>query len=701
MDSKGNYRKSRAPWQTGAGAKSHNPYANLNGSHTSLQTTLQVPNANNQNSNGGSGGGSGRKQQRRLSIHASAQQRRRGGSFSLVQAEPEPVVPQPEGVDNILDKISRELGEASAHEIDEFDKVLRKEQIVVSKDIKTKINENQKQILQLTNDLKDIQDDLLTLRLQRKDLYEVLDDFKEAAQRRLQIENQETPAISSISSLNKKRDRTSIMVVQKMWATELQSLFKHVHGASKYIQPIPGRHVIAESGRWLEVNIGTWKPVKSCHLFILNDLILIATKNSNQEGSKARLQATLCWPLISVHLTQINNLKQNNNESREYLINLKYKSLSYIYQTDRFDHYLKITEAFNKARDEFLQHERLQLAGRGKESANTNEEKRQLRRSLRNSEIIDNDDSKRTSGTFNRKSTEIVLQDISAKVHSRNRSNDFGTPINKYNNDKSSIFVELKVLEDKLDDVDVEIAHNQYDQAVGYIGHIESKLRNIESISRKQKSDSIEEVNLLLEVVSMKIETRRTKILQGLIFDLQNNIGQLSEDEIENIICHFESFGQLEKGINQYLSAMSNYLSSMISRLTVEVQGSTKIDVFNFLANLVVIHITLIKRVIDVYNHKISNILSRNEDIDVDSSGLIDWCMEEISKLVVQVNKQLYGTILDYTTNFDIDQPEYRIMDEVLFDEFLNILIPQLNDLKSVGVNADYKFESILELRKV
>lgn len=471
-----------------------------------------------------------------------------------------------------------------------------------------------------------------------------------------------------------------------MWATELQSLFKHVDGASKYIQPVPGRHVIAESGRWLEVNVGTWKAVKSSHLFILNDMVLIATKKSS-DGAKSRLQANQCWPLGLVSLTQI----KNQSDSREHLINLKYKSLSYIYQTDRIDHFLKITEAFQKAKNDLLQLERLQASGRA-DSSETDDEKKQLHRSLRNSEVFEDD--KRNS---KRKSTDLILQDISAKVHSRNRSLDFAA-INKYSNDKSSVFNELKGLEDKLDDVDVEIAHNQYDQAVGLIAHIENKLKNIENNATRSKN---EEVKLLLEVVSMKIDTRRTKVLQGLIFDLQNNIAQLSDDDIENIIGYFESFGQLEKGINQYLSAMSTYLSSVISRLTVEVQGSTKIDVFNYLANLVVIHTTLIKRVIVLYNKKIKNILLRNDDADVDSSGLINWCMNEISKLVLQVNKQLYGTLIDYTTNYETDQPEYRVKDRVLFDQFLGILIPQLNDLKLVGVNADYKFESILELKTI
>jgi hypothetical protein len=138
-----------------------------------------------------------------------------------------------------------------------------------------------------------------------------------------------------------------------------------------------------------------------------------------------------------------------------------------------------------------------------------------------------------------------------------------------------------------------------------------------------------------------------------------------------------------------------------MSRLTVEVQGSTKIDVFNFLANLVVIHITLIKRVVLLYNNKIKNILKGNEDANVDSSGLMNWCMEELSKLSTQINKQLYGTILDSTINVETDQPQFHVKDDALFKDFIDVLIPQLDGLKEVGINADFKFEAILELQTV
>ena len=76
------------------------------------------------------------------------------------------------------------------------------------------------------------------------------------------------------------------------------------------------------------------------------------------------------------------------DDDKMYFINLKSKSLSYVYLTDRYDHFVKVTEAFNKGRNEMIQSERLldsRLSSPSNNNGDSKEEKRQLRESLRNS----------------------------------------------------------------------------------------------------------------------------------------------------------------------------------------------------------------------------------------------------------------------------------------------------------------------------
>ena len=135
--------------------------------------------------------------------------------------------------------------------------------------------------------MKETQEELIELRGTTKELYEVLGYFKESAQRRLELEFE--PETQKELHLPQKVINWVFLVIKrkidhqlwclKMWDSQLQSLFKHVDGASKFVQPLPNRHIVAESGRWFEVNVGNWKPSYPTHLFLFNDLILIAVKN--------------------------------------------------------------------------------------------------------------------------------------------------------------------------------------------------------------------------------------------------------------------------------------------------------------------------------------------------------------------------------------------------------------------------------------
>ena len=80
----------------------------------------------------------------------------------------------------------------------------------------------------------------------------------------------------------------------------------------------------------------------------------------------------------------------------------------------------------------------------------------------------------------------------------------------------------------------------------------------------------------------MKIKIERN-VSNGLIFDLQHNIAKLKQDDIDNILTLFDNLEQLDRGVQGYLDSMSAYLSTTVSKLIVGLQGSTKIDVVNYL----------------------------------------------------------------------------------------------------------------------
>lgn len=731
---------------------------NYNNGNNKGNNTLQVPGAySNQNND--------RQHNRRYSIHTAAHQHGRSFSNSNFDTSNAPQLPNlPQGMTmnskpkpkplTILQEILKGLDQSTAGDIDDYYKSLVKQKQIVTRDFKDNINQNQKNVMALTKDLKETQEELLNMRHTTKDLFEVLDLFKETAERRLSLERENLGATQMLQQLqqlqksekDKRKDRSSILLLEKNWAKELQSLFKHVDGASKFIQPLPGRHVLAESGRWHEVNAGTWKPSNPGHLFVLNDLLLIAAKktltNTNNKldqkgigvgggggggaGTKSsKLQAIQCLPLTLVTMTKITPPKTDPNL---YFISIKTKSLNYVYQTDRYDHFVKITDAFNKGKNEMIHEQRVMRGSVSMENnrpvsvSETQEEKKQLRDSLRNSGSHEmngavDEHGKRISGSFRRSGTlsgtnskrnssEFVLHDISARVHSRNKSHDFQSSTYNYasGNGKSEFFNSMKNLEVEFDDVDINISRNKFADAVQLVTAIEKRLLKFENYLAKQRNNASSLANqtdesLLLEVTKLKVENRKDEIIQCLLFDLLNRSSKLTASEVSEIIILFQQLDHLESGIQAFLDATSLHLASMVSKLIVSLQGSTKIDVVNYLSNLMVINVAIVQRTINIYKLKINPILAELGQ-GIDSSGLIDWCIEEFKKLNKTIKKHLYGTLLIIDGhNFETDEPVYSVKDEKLYGDFLNIMNQELEELRMVGLDVEYIFEPIMNLQ--
>lgn len=721
----------------GGGKPAANPYANVNVAQNAAENdpygaSLQVPKT----------AASSRRHNRRMSIQASA----------ATQFDPSAMPPVPgaamyrTGTNNsdvglvrsfagqrrtsndedIVQIIKSELHDKDVTVIDDFYKSLVTQNANLDSEIKNRINTNQKNILQLTDDLRATQEELVTLRVSTKELYQVLGEFAEAAERRLAIEH-EAPKNQGYNGgtmevSNKRKDRSSVLVLQKMWATELQSLFKHVDGAQKHIQAIPGRHVLAESGRWHEINIGTWKPSRPIHLFLLNDLVLVATRKLPQEGSSKRLQAIHCWPLQQVEISEVKAPSQVSNKGEKiYVINLRAPSFSYVYQTDRSDHFTRVVSAYQKGKAELAQRNRLiedeepksvrasgeYSYGINGSSASLHDDKlelRQLRESLRSSGLQGHSRSGSTEEVgFNRRSdqrhsNDVILQDISARVHSRNRSHDYNkeSGIKKPGTDKlpNRLFLELKNAEDKLDEVDVDLAHNNYSQATQLMTVIDQKVANIvmrvAGFKSKQDDGALEELRILVDVVKLKLANRRIKVQQNLQFDLQHNILTYTNEKILELLSYYSQFDMQSEGITAILEALSSHLSKTVGKLISNAHGSTKVDIINYLANLTIIYVLIIRRALQIYGECIEGLLHDSRHGNLDSSGFITWCISEMSQLVEIVKKHAEETLVFREGNI------WYVKDSQHYKELVAIISPQLSFLKNEGFNVDYLFEDIL-----
>lgn len=664
-----------------------------------------------------------RRQNRRLSIHQSAAQH----TFDAGLLPPLPSAVAPAS-DDVTTTLKTELRQKDATAIHDFFQVLGNQRKQIDADLKARINENQQHILQLTGDLKVTQDELVRLRALTQELYGILGEFSAAAHRRLALDagapssdSRASPDTKGVAPGARARDRLSVFLLEKMWAAELQLLYKHVDGAQKYVQMIPGRHMLAESGRWHEINVGTWKPTKAIHLFLLSDLVLVAARRALHDGSTKRLQALHCWPLGAVDIAAVSAPPQVGGADVLYVINVRANALSFVYQTDRYDHFTRVVTAFRKGKDAVAQREReaedaaahplglrrsassVSLAS----AADENPDKRQLRDSLRNSTPAP-DDAPGTRTSAHRNSQDILLKDLSARVHLRNRSHDLGRMDLRPGARDSvgdahltlRLFADLKTTEDKIDEVDVHLAHNEYTAAVGLIKHIENRLALVverlpaAGAPASEEATAAAELRLLVDVVRLKIDSRKVKVQQELLFRLHTSIATLTTAELSTIVEFYVSFGRLDDGVATLLEAMLAHLADTVGKLIAGAHGATRVDVVNYLANLTIVHVLIVRRAAELYHTCVEPVLRRG-DLDMDSSGLVTWCVAEMALLVDAIKKHAAGTLL-----MEVDG-RWRARDPRYYGELMAMVQPQLLLLRDAGLDVDYLFEDIRDCKPV
>ncbi|TKA33808.1 hypothetical protein B0A50_00645 [Salinomyces thailandicus] len=172
---------------------------------------------------------------------------------------------------------------------------------------------------------------------------------------------------SALSLADRKRaNRSSVANLEALWSTHLQTLWKRVEGSQKYLPALPGRHIIMESQRWVELNAATWKPRRRVALVLLNDHLLVASEKKRNDllpggqggaagnrlsmynpgavSASSQVQPTTlvaerCWALQDVSLADIssrasasighNNSRENNAIANAINIRAGNESLTY------------------------------------------------------------------------------------------------------------------------------------------------------------------------------------------------------------------------------------------------------------------------------------------------------------------------------------------------------------------------------------
>ncbi|KAF4555447.1 Exocyst component 84-like protein [Elsinoe fawcettii] len=171
--------------------------------------------------------------------------------------------------------IAHILADADENDIANFQTELRKLKNRTDTDLQHNVYQNRTQFIKISKEAEKLKTEMRTLRGFMSEMTSALHQAAQAG----------GAEVSTMSVADRKRaNRSSVANLEALWSSHLQALWKRVEGAQKYLPAVPGRHILYESSRWVELNAATWKPRRRVHLILLNDHLLIATEKKRAEG---------------------------------------------------------------------------------------------------------------------------------------------------------------------------------------------------------------------------------------------------------------------------------------------------------------------------------------------------------------------------------------------------------------------------------
>ncbi|TLD37968.1 hypothetical protein E2P81_ATG03643 [Venturia nashicola] len=201
--------------------------------------------------------------------------------------------------------VSSLLADANEEEIQNFQVDLQGTKNVTKVDLQQNVFRNRTQFIKISKEADKLKGEMRMLRTLMSELTGAI--------------GQATTAGGSGADTAKARriaNRSSVANLEALWNSHLQTLWKRVEGSQKYLPAIPGRHIVYESSRWVELNAATWKPRRRVHLVMLNDHLLVAADKKRPEGTASGkdnrdklapqpLIAIRCWPLEDVNMVDL------------------------------------------------------------------------------------------------------------------------------------------------------------------------------------------------------------------------------------------------------------------------------------------------------------------------------------------------------------------------------------------------------------
>ena len=218
-------------------------------------------------------------------------------------------------------------------------------QSMTQKQLKEQVFKNYAEFITISREIATFENDMLEFK-------EILGEWKQLPQQ-LQMEDplSETAldgsADSGIAGGVPRRSRNSMIDLEQIYKAQLTSLWENIEGSQKFVPLVHGRHLVAETSQFVEINAATYKPKQAVALFLLDDLLLIAVQRKRHYGNRIHLVAECCFNLSEIVVVDLKDSKDVRNA-----IKIKHGRESFVYRSERAQDKRALLRAFRGVGEE-------------------------------------------------------------------------------------------------------------------------------------------------------------------------------------------------------------------------------------------------------------------------------------------------------------------------------------------------------------
>ncbi|KAL6942131.1 hypothetical protein ACO0QE_003297 [Hanseniaspora vineae] len=637
------------------------------------------------------------------------------------------------------------LGDATAREIDNFTSSLQDLSLEIQDEIRLNMDQSYKEVIIVNKNLNLATQELKNLRGDIDNLNNTLKDFELIASKKLEnsgmSQNQEVPAtpllrstqeatmtshsITSPNSLaqpisgfgssglqdKNTKERTSVLMLEKVWVSELNELWKKVEGAQKYVPAVPGRHIVFESADWFEMNAATLKPLSTACFIVLNDLMVIATKKHtvsavDKNGISSQANDPSAQSFVVAHCALLKDVTISSNEKDLRLtvsFNMDTSTSKSVFQcreekefhkcigkirlakdsikeelyneeqtTNKFRNsliYLQSSPIPNNVSPRKSSHKRNTSTGNANLYQNgltskgfSNGPTLTVKTDKRLSAVGPMSALARTPGTP-KKDDVSLLHTLSLSINARTKTRDV----------QSSAY-QLKQIDQKVDSIDVFLSRKKFNDALKVIEEVEQNLKFYDQKFNVQNNTSIamdEQDAMLRQIVDMKAQEKKTLLVEKLLSILQSNdyIDDMSTI-LDTTLCLVACKSISESTIlDAFLSNRSLYIAKLVANIK-----SSLLNTEIYALEVTVVRFQTLKKTVITFNELFQNSKIHNQL----SSTLVSWAEAEID--------DHFNTLTSIANMKNIVSPS-----------FIKSTRKQIDLLKSVGMDFVYKLDKFLQ----